>query len=1171
MRAARFVFVLSAVVAGVAAIGCDDSPGDGDGDLPGDVDGGIPPIIIDAGPITGPVDGGGDVDAGPVNSTVVITSVAPSSGPLAGSRSVRPIITGQGFDPSCVVTFGDVEADPELCALLTERAFSCALPPGVEPGPVDVTVTCANGIGQLIGGFTYFSPITLTSITPPVGTSEGGAAITLAGTAFTPDMLALIGDRHVVALEVAADGATATAIAPPCTAPGRVDVTVIDTFGRSTLTRGFSCTSALAIDAVDPAIVSVGDVVDVIGSGFAEGAGDVVGTEIGGSATVRDNLVSDRRQRVVVPARPAGFHDVSVSKNADTVSLSDALVVLGAVTGTFSITAVVPRAVDVGGGDVVSIAGEGFTTATGVGFDGTAGTNVVVVNDRQLTVTAPAHATGSVDVTVTLTDARTATLVNAVSYAQRLRFVDVSPDSADAAGGATVTVTGAGFVAGATVSFGGVACADVVIVDSTSLTCTLGAGAAGLVDVRITNPDGSSVRGNEAFLFEAAPQVKGIVPARGGFSGDVVVSIAGAGFQRLQRLQTLAKPMLVLIGGQPCDPREMKVVSDNLIVTRTPLTDIGVMDVVVTLAAVTVDANGLPSITVSETETATASRAYTTFDPTSFLGGTRGGPVNGTLYVSALDAFTGVPIPNALVFTGTDGNPTAADITHQFGQATLSGPDIFGAQTVTVACDGYETSTLVDVNASEVTFLLQPIGGGGPPGPGNPQPPPPPAQVRGRVFGFAKEFFDPAALAPNEIALAIVVTTGRDEFSASGSGGLGSLNNVFEEGGEFFLASTRTGRLALIAVAGIYNLDTDEFRPRQLGIRREVFPVRGVSLVDQDIELTIPLDETVALSLPDAPLDFEITNLFAVNGNGPDITRVIPFLQLGGEGAFNYTVAVDADRNHALENMPKVPGEMLTFIAGAYSTTGSNLFTNESTANLTANSVIVSSNGAQDIWSETDFQGQPQVIGMIFVADLPDGRRFGSDIMGVDSDGNLRLRDRAPVTVAGAAYHIGNAGTPSSQVIQDGVGNLRGGITIQPVLGIPEFITPIEGGVLENRTLRWRAAPGEQPTIHQLYIYDAIAFSQLWSFVIEGSRTKIPIPVVPEVANFQAILPIAEQTLPETFVPPADLIVGAFVWQHEAIYVPDLDYANWSQLNLSLRGRRAWTTNVGRFVHGRDD
>jgi len=699
------------------------------------------------------------------------------------------------------------------------------------------------------------------------------------------------------------------------------------------------------------------------------------------------------------------------------------------------------------------------------------------------------------------------------------------------------------------------------------LTCTVPAGAAGTADVRITGADGQTARLSEGFLFEAPLRVLGIKPARGAYSGDVVVTVSGAGFERLARLATPTVPVVVFIGGSPCDPRETRVISDNLIVTRSPLTDTGVLDVMVALATLDFDANGVPSIAISETEQATATRIYTAFDPMSILGGTRGGPIDGAVYVSVLDAMSGFPIPNALAFTGTNGQPTAADITHIFGQATLSGPDIVGAQTVTVAADGYETSTLVDVNATEITLYLFPIAGGGPPGNGTPPPPPPPAQLRGRVFGFAKEFFDPAALGPDEIAIAIVVTTARDEFSDTPNPG--GSNIVFEEGGEFFIANARPGRLALVALAGIFNLTTSEFRPRQMGVRREVFSERGVTKIDQDIELTIPLDQEIDLSLPDAPLDFEIDNVGALFGNGPNITRVVPFIQLGGEGAFNFTVAIDGDRNHALEGMPKVPGEMLTFIAGAYSTTGRNLFTNGGTATLTANSVVV--NGTGTVWGATDpFTQQPVAIGQIFVADLPDGSRFASDILGVTGNTSIRLRDRAPVAASNVRYHIGQPGLPSSEVIQRGVGNLRGGVTIQPVLGLPEAITPVHNGVLENRTMQWRPAAGEQPTIHLMYVYEPFDFAQLWSFYVEGSRTKVPIPVVPEPEDFLPVLPIAERNLPEDFVPPQDLLVGGFFWQHEAIFVPGLSYANWSNLNISLRGRRAWTTDVRSFVHGRD-
>ena len=88
------------------------------------------------------------------------------------------------------------------------------------------------------------------------------------------------------------------------------------------------------------------------------------------------------------------------------------------------------------------------------------------------------------------------------------------------------------------------------------------------------------------------------------------------------------------------------------------------------------------------------------------------------------------------------------------GQATLSGPDVHGPQTITVGGECWETGTVVDVNASEVTVYLQYIcsappssggGGGGPP----PQ--------RFRVMSpDLQRVFDPAALGSDEIALAVV-------------------------------------------------------------------------------------------------------------------------------------------------------------------------------------------------------------------------------------------------------------------------------------------------------------------------------------------------------------------------------------------------------------------------------
>jgi hypothetical protein len=64
------------------------------------------------------------------------------------------------------------------------------------------------------------------------------------------------------------------------------------------------------------------------------------------------------------------------------------------------ITTITPATGLAAGGTATVILGSGFTTATAVNFGATPGTSFSVVNDGRITVTSPAHATGTVDVTV---------------------------------------------------------------------------------------------------------------------------------------------------------------------------------------------------------------------------------------------------------------------------------------------------------------------------------------------------------------------------------------------------------------------------------------------------------------------------------------------------------------------------------------------------------------------------------------------------------------------------------------------------------------------------------------------------------------------------------------------------------------------------------------------------
>src|SRR5262249_24500538 len=80
----------------------------------------------------------------------------------------------------------------------------------------------------------------------------------------------------------------------------------------------------------------------------------------------------------------------------------------------------------------------------------------------------------------------------------------VSPTSGSVNGGTTVTVTGTGFLSGATVKFGGIAATGIAVNSSKSITATTPAHGAGTVDVSVTNSDGQSGTLTNGFTYTTA-------------------------------------------------------------------------------------------------------------------------------------------------------------------------------------------------------------------------------------------------------------------------------------------------------------------------------------------------------------------------------------------------------------------------------------------------------------------------------------------------------------------------------------------------------------------------------------------------------------------------------------------------------------------------------------------
>ncbi|MGN6563889.1 MAG: Ig-like domain-containing protein, partial [Thermomicrobiales bacterium] len=169
-----------------------------------------------------------------------------------------------------------------------------------------------------------------------------------------------------------------------------------------------------------------------------------------------------------------------------------------------AVTGVSPISGPAAGGATVTVSGSSFTGATAVRFGTAAATSFTVSSDTQLTAVSPANAPGTVDITVT-----TPVGASVTSAADRFTFLGqgaaLAVTAVDAAtgpstGGTMVTISGAGFATGATVTFGGAAATNVTVASTTRITATTPAGS-GSVAVVVALPEGQSVTLANGFTY----------------------------------------------------------------------------------------------------------------------------------------------------------------------------------------------------------------------------------------------------------------------------------------------------------------------------------------------------------------------------------------------------------------------------------------------------------------------------------------------------------------------------------------------------------------------------------------------------------------------------------------------------------------------------------------------
>ena len=967
----------------------------------------------------------GDVPPLDAGGQVRIDQVLPNNGVRSGGYRVR--ISGDGMTPNTRVMFGSQEADNLL--LQNERTITLRVPAALQSGPVDLVVDNGATQARMQNAFTYYDDLGIDSLSPTVLSTRGGAQVQVQGQGFVGDLLVMCGDRQAANVQIR-DAEHLSFIAPPSSA-GRANLEILSSYGRAVLALGLEYQDPLRADRLVPQStdLSGGQTIVLYGQGFAP----TTQLFIDNVQAPVSWMDATRLQFVAPTQSSAGVYQLRVEDLLGQARLSDGLVYVDSAAHSVAISSLQDRIGSPAGGDRIDIFGSQLDQADlQVLFGDQAASIQARPSNTHIVVTTPLHSPGLVDVRV-LSNQGDASLPQAFRFAAKPHLYAISPASGSTLGGETIHIQGAGFVSGTQVWLGGQALQNLQWIDANTLSATTPPGSSGLVDLELQGPFGQQAMLNQAFRYHADLQLTALRPVRGGMSGGTYVRLYGSGFL------DGAIPE-ILFGDSPAS--DVQVISDSLITLRSPA-----------------HAPALLNVTVQRPQQQdTLSRAYTFYDPGFLFGGVRGGEIDGAIYVTCYNSMTRMGIPDLSVQLGLHTGAYFA-LTDANGQATLSGPDLQGPQTITVAGAGYASITLVQVNAKEITVFVNPTSFSS--SSGSPPPLPPPPSISGSVSGFAKELFDPAALGPDESALAIVETSVRTVFNSPQAPT--ATQYVVANGGLYTIPASRPGRLAIVAVAGIFNASDGSFRPRQIGFHRGVSAAYGDQLTDVDIELTVPLNSSLDVTLPNIPL----------GDPDPESGVVMPFINFGGEGVYALRdLRVQAPSTVTLQDFPDLPGEMITFLAGAF---------------------------------------------------VLDGERPCQQ----------------------------SRSCPYSVVMRHGVGQLRSGITMDPLLGFPQIIEPETNGVMQGGRMRWKAATGTQPSYYQLYLSGLDGTS--WDFYIPGALTKFTIPEFADI---------------NSDIPPQNAAMGAYQAQFVSVYAPDFDYNNFSYLDLSSSARRSWNQQVFKFVKG---
>ncbi|MBY8823840.1 Ig-like domain-containing protein [Sphingomonas colocasiae] len=549
-----------------------------------------------------------------------------------------------------------------------------------QGGSVNFTITCI--------------PIpTITSLNTTSGSASGGTTVTVTGNDFVNGATVLV--DGAAASNVNVISKTSLSFVTPPHAAGVVNVQITNAGGTTaTLNNAFTyvASSASTISSLSATAgpIAGGTSVTATGTGFVAGNTSIT---IGGTVIPAANVTvsSPTSLSFVTPAHAAGNVIVTATMpDGMTDPVVGGFTYLAVPTGL----ALTPVFGPTAGGTSLFVAGSGFfagQTSVTIGGILVPASSVTVSGTTSLRFNTPAHAAGSVALTISTPGGTTAPVSAGFTYADVPTATALSPNGGPIAGGTAVTVTGTSFVAGKTsVTIGGtvIPAASVAVASETSLTFSTPARAAGNVAVTVTNPAGTSANVPGGFTYAAVPTASALSVSSGPMTGDTSVTLTGTNF--------FAGSTSVTIGG-----------------------------VLVPAGSVTV--NSATSLTFNTPAHAAGNVAVSVTAP----GGTSSAVPGGFTYVAppiaagfALEVPAEVPTPIGLSDMITGGHHTSIEITMQPAHGTaelageqvtytpnagFAGPDSFAYKAIGIGGSSPPATVSLTVKPVDQTITFDPL------------------------------------------------------------------------------------------------------------------------------------------------------------------------------------------------------------------------------------------------------------------------------------------------------------------------------------------------------------------------------------------------------------------------------------------------------------------------------